>query len=1395
MKKEIKDYFLGLDVGTGSVGWAVTDTDYKLLKANRKDLWGMRCFETAETAEMRRLHRGARRRIERRKKRIKLLQELFSQEIAKIDEGFFQRMKESPFYAEDKTILQENTLFNDKDFTDKTYHKAYPTINHLIKAWIENKVKPDPRLLYLACHNIIKKRGHFLFEGDFDSENQFDTSIQALFEYLREDMEVDIDADSQKVKEILKDSSLKNSEKQSRLNKMLGLKPSDKQKKAITNLISGNKINFADLYDNPDLKDAEKNSISFSKDDFDALSDDLASILGDSFELLLKAKAVYNCSVLSKVIGDEQYLSFAKVKIYEKHKTDLTKLKNVIKKHFPNDYKKVFGYNKNEKNNNNYSAYVGVCKTKSKKLVINNTVNQEDFYKFLKPILLAKSEIKEVNDILAEIETGTFLPKQISKSNAEIPYQLRKMELEKILSNAEKHFSFLKQKDEKGLSHSEKIIMLLTFKIPYYIGPINDNHKKSFPDRCWVVKKEKSPSGKTTPWNFFDHIDKEKTAEEFITSRTNFCTYLIGESVLPKNSLLYSEYTVLNEINNLQIIIDGKNICDTKLKQKIYEELFKKYKKITQKQISTFIKHEGICNKTDEVIILGIDKECTSSLKSYIELKNIFGKQVDEISTKNMLEEIIRWATIYDEGEGKTILKTKIKAEYGKYCSDEQIKKILNLKFSGWGRLSRKFLETVTSEMPGFSEPVNIITAMRETQNNLMELLSSEFKFTENIKKINSGFEDVEKQFSYNGLVKPLFLSPSVKKMLWQTLKLVKEISHITQAPPKKIFIEMAKGAELEPARTKTRLKILQDLYNSCKNDADAFSSEIKDLSGKIENEDNLRLRSDKLYLYYTQLGKCMYCGKPIEIGHVFDTSNYDIDHIYPQSKIKDDSISNRVLVCSSCNKNKEDKYPLKSEIQSKQRGFWNFLQRNNFISLEKLNRLTRTTPISDDETAKFIARQLVETRQATKVAAKVLEKMFPETKIVYSKAETVSMFRNKFDIIKCREINDFHHAHDAYLNIVVGNVYNTKFTNNPWNFIKEKRDNPKIADTYNYYKVFDYDVKRNNITAWEKGKTIITVKDMLKRNTPIYTRQAACKKGGLFDQTIMKKGLGQHPLKKEGPFSNISKYGGYNKVSAAYYTLIEYEEKENKIRSLETIPLYLVKDIQKSQEKLKSYLTDLLGKKEIKILVPKIKINSLLKINGFPCHITGKTNDSFLLRPAVQFCCSNDEVLYFKKIIRFNEIRSQREKMGKTISPYEDLSFRSYIKENLCKKTKNDEIGEKEFYDLLQKKNLEIYDMLLTKHKDTIYNKRPNSTTLGMLTKGRYEFINLKPKDQIIVMLEILKLFCTTREAIDLGLIKGKPAAGVATLGKKISNLDNCILIYQSITGIFEKRIDLLKV
>ena len=68
-----------------------------------------------------------------------------------------------------------------------------------------------------------------------------------------------------------------------------------------------------------------------------------------------------------------------------------------------------------------------------------------------------------------------------------------------------------------------------------------------------------------------------------------------------------------------------------------------------------------------------------------------------------------------------------------------------------------------------------------------------------------------------------------------------------------------------------------------------------------------------------------------------------------------------------------------------------------------------------------------------SKAVAEVLKQIFSEdqTEIVYVKSGNVSDFRkNTINRLKVREINDYHHAFDAYLNIVVGNVYNVKFTN-----------------------------------------------------------------------------------------------------------------------------------------------------------------------------------------------------------------------------------------------------------------------------------------------------------------------------------------------------------------------------
>ena len=105
------------------------------------------------------------------------------------------------------------------------------------------------------------------------------------------------------------------------------------------------------------------------------------------------------------------------------------------------------------------------------------------------------------------------------------------------------------------------------------------------------------------PWNFEEIVDKNACRNEFIVKMTNRCTYLIGEKVLPKNSLLYSEYMVLNELNNL--VVDGSKITP-EIKQKIFTDLYMKQKRVTISQLKQHMINEGIINK--DTIITGYDQ-------------------------------------------------------------------------------------------------------------------------------------------------------------------------------------------------------------------------------------------------------------------------------------------------------------------------------------------------------------------------------------------------------------------------------------------------------------------------------------------------------------------------------------------------------------------------------------------------------------------------------------------------------------------------------------------------------------------------------------------------------------------------------------------------------------------
>nr|WP_302707822.1 type II CRISPR RNA-guided endonuclease Cas9 [uncultured Dialister sp.] len=1376
MMKELKNYFVGLDMGTTSVGWAVTDENYEIIKKNGKALWGIRLFEEAQTAAERRMHRISRRRIERRSRRIDLLQELFAQEICKKDPGFYERLNESGLYEEDKTVHQKNSLFNDVDFDDKAYYKEYPTIYHL-RYDLMTKDRPfDVRLVYLAVHHILKHRGHFLFDHfqvDENGVSGFEESFAAFGDALEHIKGESFDmGKEEEMKALCRDKKLGVRHKALALAQCLG-RSKDKDFKAMMTLAAGGTALLSEVFKDEGLKDFSKNKVSFSDSQFENDKPEIIAELGDRYDLIAALHDLYNWSFLAELMRGHKYISEAKIEIYDKHKEDLALLKKVLKQD-RSVYNLMFK-EPGDKKPINYSAYVKACKTNGKKLPLPyGKFKYEEFIKTVKFCLKNLPDSPDKKNIENKLEEGSFLLKAVSVENGAIPYQLHLQELKIILSKAEAYLPFLKVRDQYG-TVSDKIISLFTFRIPYYVGPINE-HAGS----CWVVKKDKQ--GKVYPWNFTEKIDIEKSAEGFIRNLTNKCTYLIGEDVLPKNSLLYSEFTVLNELNNVRI---GETMqkLPIRLKEKVMDNLFRRHKHVSRTKFIKYLVSEGIDKKEAESIS-GLDGDFKSSLSSLIDLTNILGNDFSREDGEQMIKDI----TIF--GGDRKMLKSRLHREFP-YLTPEQLTRLIHLSYQGWGRLSKELLvnllpaEKSADEVlvdKGSGEVLNIISAMEQTSYNLMELLSSRFGYAAKAIEERNREKEGNGTISYQD-VEDMYISPAVKRPLWQALKIVREIVKILGKEPSKIFIEMARENGEKGKRTVSRKARLQELYKKCRDDSRDWA---KELAEKPEED----FRSDRLYLYYTQMGRSMYTGKPIDINQLFDRNVYDIDHIYPQSLTGDDSLDNRVLVEKTVNAKKGDTYPLGSaldgchiggqihiqDIQKEMRPFWRMLLEKELISKEKYNRLSRTTPLTDTEKAAFIGRQLVETRQSTKACAELLSKAYPETRIVYTKAGNASRFRQYGGFIKVRDMNDYHHAKDAYLNIVVGNVFDTRFTSNPLHFLKGNHP----VYSLNTEALYGHKVSRSGVDAWippekdDEGHimaghegTMGTVRKWMRKNNILFTRMPLEGKGGLFDQTIMKKGKGQVPLKGDSPVSDIEKYGGYNKASSAYFVLTSSKLKDETIYTIETIPLIIKRMIQTNKDKedyIKRHWKDH-GKKMVNphICYGHIPVQSLLEINGFKVHLTGKSGKDFKLRNAEQLCISNDDAAVLKRVLKYNErSSSSKGKEALLITPFDNIQ----------------EVDLNRLYQVFEDKlTNQVYKVKLGKQA-------------SVLKKGEDKFNELPLEVKCRVIGEILHLFQCNAAIADLRLIGGAKNAGALTMNPRVSPEDHVYLIEQSVTGFFEKRI-----
>lgn len=344
-----KDYYVGLDMGTGSLGGAVTDTQYHLLKVKGKDFWFVREYETAKPQLDRRTHRIAKRRLQRHKARIGLIRSYFAEDVLKHDPLFYIRQDNSKYYQEDKDarLTTKDSLFADPGYGDKEYHddKEYPTIFHLRQALLRDQIKDEERysrFLYLAIINMFEHRGHFLLNtesSDLNADMIKDVgelvmnAICGVSEYGS--------VTYKEIIEILEDKNISRTAKKDQIASKVDIKKSEKAQMERIKCLCGMEADARVMFE---LEADEKIKIAFQQAAFEDEKEEIEVAIGEDRYLIIEnMKQLYDYSQLQSVLNGFDYLSDARVQMYEKHKEDLHLLKKVYRKNLDREmYDRMF---------------------------------------------------------------------------------------------------------------------------------------------------------------------------------------------------------------------------------------------------------------------------------------------------------------------------------------------------------------------------------------------------------------------------------------------------------------------------------------------------------------------------------------------------------------------------------------------------------------------------------------------------------------------------------------------------------------------------------------------------------------------------------------------------------------------------------------------------------------------------------------------------------------------------------------------------------------------------------------------------------------------------------------------------------------------------------------------
>ena len=687
--------------------------------------------------------------------------------------------------------------------------------------------------------------------------------------------------------------------------------------------------------------------------------------------------------------------------------------------------------------------------------------------------------------------------------------------------------------------------------------------------------------------------------------------------------------------------------------------------------------------------------------------------------------------------------------------TDEQIEKLSNIHFKGWGRLSKKLLTQITNE-----NGERIIDALWNTSNNFIQIISDE-SIQAKLAEINGEYAD---KSNLEDILDEAYTSPQNKKAIRQVMKVVEDIEKAMKCKPTSIAIEFTRRKG-KSKLTNTRYKKISETYEKITDEL-ISEYELGKLQSKLDSKaNNMR---DIYYLYFMQLGRDMYTGEKINIDELHQY--YDIDHIFPRSFIKDNSLNNRVLTRKEINNNEKADRTAADLYAVKMGDFWRKLRKQGLITEKKYkNLLTRTDSIDKYTKQSFIKRQLVETSQVVKMAANILQDKYSNTKIIEVRARLNSDLRKEYELIKNREVNDYHHAIDGYLTIFIGQyLYKTYPKLRSYfvydDFKKLDSNYLKHMDKFNFIWKLE-DKKAEDVYDNVNNEFILNVPKMKDYIQKIYnykymliSKEVTTESGAFYKETKYKAGgMNLIPIKQNKP---INIYGGYKEKRNSYMMLVKIKKKKETIYKIVGIPRLLSDELDRlntmseKQLLLETIARTSLSKTEqnFKIILDKIYYGQLV-IDGNQKYTLGSV---IYKHNAMQLHLSKQAL----EILAVGKTKSREVKDEELIAVYEEilLVVNKYF----------------ELYDISkfrQKLNdgLEIFKEL------PIYNIYENNKIKKI---GKFEVLN-----RILIGLH------ANAARADLSVL-GFKDLGKLQVNGGIKLSPDAKLIYQSPTGIFSRAV-----